>query len=346
MTNYQRIFQLVFGKLGFAVTKTFREGPRFYVIGGVYHPPGVDKGEKAIFKADLEAEAKRLPKARLRLRREAIFLRHAKFKYAPRFYSRGTHVKSDVTSDHVASRGIFWLLEEWVPGKSQESGESAFLIRNSFFTEQNLKHSLNFLKELHRLTQISKPGGFGKPRGLVEVFEKHLNRYNLADYVYLMRIDRPIILGKRLAAKVDAFVNGCHRLFNRNQTVITHHELYGPHIFISKDSFKLIDWENVGWGNPAHDFVELWMRSFAHQDFQREFYERFRASQEEKRIFDELFRLEVILQGIGNLSFFKSPDLPEEKKVAKEASAFLKEEIERAVVGKGLRIRTQRRTPS
>lgn len=302
MPNYRKIFQPVFDRYNFKPTKIFREGPRFYVIGGEY------KEEKTIFKADLKAAEKHLPKARLRLRREGIFLRHIRLKHIPKFYARGVEGE------------IFWLLEEWVPGESQELGESSFLIRDSFFTDQNLKFSIEFLTELHRLSEKPQPQ-----------FKQHFSRYTLADYTYLMRIDRDSILGKSLSVKADVFLKRQHRLFNENQTVITHHELYGPHIFVNKEEMNVIDWENVGWGNPAHDFVELWIRSFAHRDFQREFFERFQASQKDKEVFDQLFRIEAILQGIGNMNHFKLTELEEEKKVAKEFSEFVMGEIEKAV---------------
>lgn len=336
MTDYRKVFQPVFDKSNFTLTKTFREGPRFYVVGGDY------RGEKAIFKADIEAGPRRLPKARLRLQREAIFLEGVNLKHAPKFYAKGIHhVKSFPNSlrnsqdahrkqINVAGEGFFWILEEWVLGESQELGESTFLIRDSFFTKQNLKYSLEFLTELRRLSEVPQPE-----------FEKHFSRYTLADYENLIWVDRDHILGEALSVKVGNFIKKRHSLFNKNQTTITHHEICGPHIFVSAKGrsasggnggqMKVIDWENVGWGNPAHDFVELWVRSFAHQDFQTELFERFWASQKDKEVFDQLFRLEVILQGIGNLNHFKITEVPEEKKVAKEVSPFLLENIERAL---------------
>lgn len=300
--NYNKLFQPVFDRYAFKPTKPFREGPRFYVIGGEY------KGEKAIFKADLEASTKRLPKARLRLRREGIFLRHVRLEHVPKFYARGVEGE------------IFWLLEEWVPGESQELGESTFLIKDSFFTKQNLKFSLEFLIELHHLSEKPRPE-----------FEKHFSRYTLAAYADLMLIDRSSLLGRQLAAKANTFVKKQHRLFNETQTVVTHHELYGPHIFVNHGEMNVIDWENVGWGNPAHDFVELWMRSFTHPSFQSKLFQRFYAAQKDKEVFDRLFRLEVILQGIGNLNHFKLTKVPEEKKVAREFSEFIVGEIKKAV---------------
>jgi aminoglycoside phosphotransferase (APT) family kinase protein len=302
--RYRQLFEPVFKRVGFAPTKDFRTGPRFYVIGGDY------KGKKAVFKADLEASAKTLPKARLRLRREGIFLKHVRLEHVPEFYTRGVEDE------------IFWILEEWVPGESQEQGESTFLIKDSFFTKENLQYSLEFFEELHRLSKVRQPQ-----------FEKHFNRYTLSDYMFLMRIDRAATLGKKLASEADRFLVKCHRLFGRSQTVITHHELYGPHIFVNSKEFHVIDWENVGWGNPAHDFVQLWIRSFNHPDFREELFRRFLKLQDERDEFLKLFRLELILQGIGNLNYFKLAKLAEEKEIAGRLTRFLKEAIAEAVSG-------------
>lgn len=310
MTNYQEIFQPVFDRLGFEPIKNFRNGPRFYVMGGEY------KGERAIFKSDVEVGPRRLRKARFRMRREALFLEHAGIKHVPKFYGKGTR------------RRFFWILEGWAPGESQESGESTFLIKDSFFTEHNLGYMIEFLAELRRL-------GENPP----QQFEERLPRYTLANYMSLIWKDRENLLGKGLSERASAFLKTRHKLFNSSQTVITHHELYGPHIFVDPPSreasggkLNVIDWENVGWGNAAYDFTELWIRSFSHTDFQADFMGRFSALQENKELFDQLFRVEMILQGIGNLNYFRHKGmLKGEIAVADEVSSFLRENIERAI---------------
>ncbi len=302
MADYQETFQPVFDRIGFEPAKTFREGPRFYVVGGGY------RGKRAVFKADVEEGPRRLRKARWRTRREAIFLEYAGIKHIPEFYEKGVR------------RKFFWFLEGWVSGESQEMGGSTFLVKETFFTERNMEFLLEFLTELHRL------GGKSIPQ-----FEAHLPRYTLADYMNFIWSDRGHLLGKDLAEEAAVYLKSRHRLFNINQTVVAHHELYGPHIFVAPDQFSVIDWENVGWGNLAHDFVSIWIRSFAHPDFQSELLKRFRAKQKAKEVFDQLFRLEVILQGVGNIRFFKYAKAPEEKLVADEVSDFLRENLEKAV---------------
>jgi len=307
--DYRQVFQPIWDRLGFKPIRVFRDGPRFFVVGGDY------RGKKAIFKADVEAGPRRLRKARWRMRREALFLEHAGIRHIPKFYKKGVR------------RKLFWLLEEWVSGEPQEMGESTFLIKDSFFTERNLEYLLEFLVELHRLG-----------RGAIPQFEEQFPRYTLVNYMNLIWTDRGHLLGEALAEKVGAFLKSCHKLFNANQTVITHHELYGPHIFVVPPShgkprgkLSVIDWENVGWGGPAYDFATIWIRSFAHRDFQTEFLNRFRALQDDRETFDRLFQIEVVLQGIGNLRYFKYTKVREERQIADGISEFLLESIERAV---------------
>jgi thiamine kinase-like enzyme len=303
MSRYREVFQPVFDRLGFEPIKAFRDGPRFYVVGGNY------EGERAIFKSDVEDGPRRLRKARFRMRREALFLEYANIKHVPKFYEKGTR------------RQFFWLLEGWVSGESQERGESTFLIKDSFFTEKNLGYMVEFLVEMRRL---------GKKTPLQ--FEERLPRYTLANYMSLIWRDREHLLGRELSEKASAFLKTRHKIFNANQTVITHHELYGPHIFIDNGKMNVIDWENVGWGNAAYDFTEIWVRSFAHPDFQAEFMGRFRNLQEDKELFDQLFRIETILQGIGNIKYFCREGMPkEEGAVADTVSDFLRENIGKAV---------------
>lgn len=311
-TDYRQIFQPVFNELGFKTTKTFRAGPRFYVLGGEY------RGEKVIFKADVEPlHEVRSTKAQLKLRREAAFLETGDLEHIPRFYAKGTH--------RAIEREFFWLLEEWVPGESQEQGESTFLIKDSFFTSQNLKYVLEFLTILRDLPKANGSSEF-------TVFkEKFARRYTLKDYTALITSDKEELVGEERMDKIDDFIDERGGLFDANQTVITHHEFYGPHIFVNGGELNVIDWENVGWGNPAYDFTELWIRSFAHSDFQAELQDHFRSVQEDTKVFDQLFSLEILLQGVGNLRHFKVTEVPEEKAVAEKVISFLSENISRVL---------------
>jgi thiamine kinase-like enzyme len=301
--DYRIIFQPLFDKIGFEPTDVFREGPRFYIVGGGYG------GQEAIFKADVEIGPKQMRKARFRTQREAVFLEYADLgNHIPKFFCKG------------ARKGFQWFLREQVIGESQEKGKSTFLMKDDFFTEENLRGLLRFLTALHRLSRKSLPQ-----------FEVYFPCYTLANYMNLIWPDRGQLLGDELSTAASAVLTKGHKLFNSHQTAITHHELYGPHILLSPGRFAVIDWENVGWGNIAYDFVTVWIRSFAHPDFQAELFKKFRASQRDKESFDQLFRIEMILQGVGNIRYFKHAKLAEEKAIADEISTFLRENIARLV---------------
>jgi len=311
MENYQEIFKPVFAKLEFSPAKTFRDGPRFFVVGGKY------RGKKAIFKADVEDPAAENRRAFLKLRREAAFLECGDLPHIPGFFAKGDREE------------FFWLLEELVPGESQEVGESTFLIKKSFFTPGNMEDCLEFLAVLADLPQRNSNPEFQ------EFKEKFAKRYTLKDYASLIASDKESLVGPELMDRIDGFIEARHELFDSHQTVIAHHEFYAPHIFVNGRDMNVIDWENVGWGNPAYDFTELWIRSFQHPDFQRELLERFRSSQEDKEVFDQLFSLEIILQGLGNLKYFKTSEIPEEQETAEELRGFLRGWIERVLTQDG-----------
>lgn len=307
VTTYSPIFAPLFEKLGFNPLKTFREGPRFFVVGGEY------QGARVVFKSDVEKIKNRLPKAKRRLRGEALFLETAGLDHIPRFFAQGTH------------RGYFWVVEEWVPGESQELGESTFLFKPAFFTAENLDFILDFWKTLHALPRTNRTSGFRR-------FQKEMaKRYTLKDYAALATLGKEELVGSARAQQISDFIGKNHRLFDYHQTVMTHHEFFAPHIFVNHHELNVIDWENVGWGNPAYDFTELWMRSALEPDFQRELERRFRRQQPDPEVFDQLFRIERILQGLGNLRLFTAPPVAEERRVAEQMKTFLLEQIERSL---------------
>ena len=311
LTQYQEIFAPVFSRLKFTPGKIFREGPRFFVVGGEY------QGKKAIFKSDVEDPQKETRRAYLKLRREAAFLQCQPLSQAPAFYAKGEE------------QDFFWILEELVPGKSQEAGEGTFLFKDGFFTGENLDWALSFLANLHQVGRKNSNPAW------VEFKNKFAKRYTLDDYVRVMASDKEYLVGKSLMDKIDSFIGVRHDLFDGQQTVMAHHEFYAPHIFVNGGEFNVIDWENVGWGNPAYDFTELWFRSFNHLDFQKELEERFRSSQKETEIFDQLFSLEILLQGLGNLKYFSMTEIEDEKEVAGKLSSFAKDGIDRVLAQDG-----------
>lgn len=271
-------FEKLFKKEGFFPQKVFRQGPRVWVLGGDFD------GKTAVFKTPFGGNKPTLLDEHLR--REALFL-----EAVPNYLS----VNLPILYRHSVWEGRFWYLIEWIhPGKPQCSESSDFFMLNKFFTPVNLAWILEVLEGLKRFS-------LELPPGLKKDFEK--TSYEFADYRRLLEPQGRKFFEKEVWKKISDFLDEAEQVFNRfNQTTITHHEFYGSQILSSNASYKLADWENVGWGHPLRDFTNLWIRSFSHPKWQKEFLAGFRAQAGlEDRDFETLFGVEKILQNFGNL---------------------------------------------
>jgi len=274
-------FEKLFKNINFRPQKAFREGPRVWVVGGEF------KDRPAVFKTPFDNEqTQRQTLLDEHLRRETLFLTAAPDYLYP-------HLPT--LCDHGVWEGRFWYLIEWVkPGKPQCSESSDFLMLDTFFTPGNLEWILGVLDGLRRFAQE-----------LPKSLEKDLNKtaYGLSDYRRLLEPQGRKFFENGVWEKITDFLDKAEPVYNRfNETTVTHHEFYGSQILSSNASYKLADWENVGWGHPLRDFTNLWLRSFSHPEWQKYFLDEFHAraglGDED---FETLFGVEKILQNFGNL---------------------------------------------
>jgi len=165
---------------------------------------------------------------------------------------------------------------------------------DTFFTPGNLEWVLDVLGGLRRFA-------LELPSTLRTDLDK--TAYEFASYRQLLEPQGRKFFEKVVWKKITDFLDAAGPVYNRfNKTTITHHEFYGSQILSSNASYKICDWENVGWGHPLRDFTNLWVRSFQHLNWQEEFLARFRAQAGlEESDFEVLFGVEKILQNFGNL---------------------------------------------
>ena len=272
-------FNELFKNLGFKPQKAFRQGPRVWVIGG-----DLD-GKPAVFKTAFSENTP--PLFDEHLRREALFLEAVPSYLSsnlPELYKYGDW------------NGRFWYLVEWVqPGKIQCSESSDFLMLDTFFTPGSSEWVLAVLGGLRRFA-------LELPNALKE--ELSQTSYEFSSYRQLLEPSgRQFFTDQRVWKKVTDFLDEAEPVYNRlNKTTITHHEFYGSQILSSNASYKICDWENVGWGHPLRDFTNLWIRAFKHPAWQKDFLAGFRTQAGlEESDFETLFGVEKILQNFGNL---------------------------------------------
>lgn len=298
----------IFAKNNLRLSKILRFGPRFFIA------LCQKKKLKCVLKINLyERNINQDTKTHNEhLAREAFFLKCVQQqknfsflkKSVPKIYD------SDLTGQQT------WYLKDYALGNLQNLSRSNFLFKNSFFTQENLNWVIKFFSELHCFSQ-----------NLPLRMQKFFHYHSLADYLILIN-DQGVknILGKKVN-QILLFLKKQGKIFNQNQSALTHFEPYPVHFIRSKNNMKIIDWENVGWGNGAHDVAIIWLRAWQHQQWQKNLRKNFPLKTPLKNHWEELFKIEIIIQSVANLPYLEGTTDTDEKKIAKEAIYFFQKQI-------------------
>jgi thiamine kinase-like enzyme len=210
-----------------------------------------------------------------------------------------------------------WYLKDYAVGEFQNLHDSNFLFKESFFTTANLDWIVNFFASLHTLSAK-----------LPKEYQKHFHRHQLSDYLNLINGNRiKAILGDKLK-DIYAYFKKNEAIFNRNQNALTHFEPYPVHFIKNKKGLKIIDWENIGWGNAAHDLGVIWLRAFDHKTWREQLSQKYYDKSPLKNDWWQLFKIEIIVQALANLPYLKVTTDPDEKKASAKISKFLMEQID------------------
>jgi len=305
----------IFDKHQLRLVKILRLGPRFFIAL-------CEKGKtKYVLKINLyERYLNQDTRTHNEhLAREASFL---KFIQAQKDFSL---LKNGVPKiyDYDLTGQQTWYLKDYTTGNFQNYQQSNFLFKGSFFTQENLNWIIKFFAELHRLSQkLTK-----KQRGI-------FHRHQLNDYLKLINgqcIKK--IFGPKLK-NIYHFFQKYEKIFNQNQTALTHFEPYPVHFIKTKESLKIIDWENIGWGNSAHDIAVIWLRAYEKKNWQKILRKKFPLSTPLKNNWEELFKVEIVVQSLANLPYLMGTTDLNEKRVAPKISQFLKEQSDLILANK------------
>jgi hypothetical protein len=202
-----------------------------------------------------------------------------------------------------------WYLKNWLNGRPQNIIGSGWLFRNDFFNDQNLSNLNNFYQELYQLSDELTPSLLLKfRRSNLESYEKYIDWQNLVNFYGLGKL--PI---KRFIPQIKTFLNGHRRMFDSQQLVINHFEPYADHLLTFQGKLFIIDWENVGYGDVAHDPVVIWQRAFDKPLWQKTLIKTFSNLPH----FKELFDVQLVMQSISNIRYFLDTAYPIDKKLAK-----------------------------
>jgi hypothetical protein len=238
-------------KHGLMVIRTIQHGPRFFVAEVQYGR------KRALFKVCIHPKSKDRWTNR-KFGKEILFLKflgtngHRRARtLAPRIYEGG-----------VDSRA--WYIREYINGQFYNINGGNIRFRDAFFTTAHLTAIVVSFSDLQSITKIELPADFRKRLARYDTINhswKLLSPYwgRIARFLgdQKAKDDLPKLLLERQAA------------FDRTPAVLAHQEPYASHFVQTGGKLRLIDWENINWTNPVHDYTNLWMRASAHPAWQK-----------------------------------------------------------------------------
>ncbi|MBU0707718.1 aminoglycoside phosphotransferase family protein [Patescibacteria group bacterium] len=300
-------------KYNLKLLKIIRNGPRFFVAK-------CQKGQHTvIFKICLYTD-KVDPRTNHGIKREALTLKFF-HTHPPELFRQAT---PKILEHNFAGRT--WYIREYLDGEPQNVKDSNFVFTTDFFSKKSADWIANFFHKLHYTSHRF-------PSKQKAIYAKHTMETNI------MLIGWYKVGGyfnfPQAAEKIKYFLFKHESLFDTYQNVLTHYEPYASHFFkYNDDDFYLIDWENVDWGNPAHDISIIWNRAFTRPEWQKFLLKQFMKHISFEKDFKDLFSVELVLQGVSNIDYFNQTRHPAEKPIKKKAIAFYRNNVVKAINGK------------
>lgn len=268
----------------FSVTKKIKFGPRYYVA------EGKKNNRRSVFKICLFPDSvDHLTNEKFS--REIIFLnfvQHSRFRQlraaAPR-----------VVSSALKPRA--WYIREYLFGQTQNISGGNIRFKASFFTTPNLRWLLALFSDIQKIKK-SDLSPFFKTFLYPPDFTKHLWYFIKPHW---QRIES-YMRWPGLARLIKREFKERAMTYNHAPNVLAHQEPYAPHFLKQPNgTFRMIDWENIGWSTPTHDTVTVWMRAHEHPAWQEQLYRRTKRRWHHYKKFDELWTTEVLIQSVFNI---------------------------------------------
>lgn len=187
-----------------------------------------------------------------------------------------------------------WSLREVVGGPDMAAGFSPFVFAPVFYKTVSPAELVAYIESYQRLTPELAGHIATSPRSY---------QMSLRAKMIMAGLDNPQPSLQPCAAAAVSYLNARQMLHDQAGLVLTHGELYPPHIFYDGE-VCVIDWENAALGNAAHDFVAVWIRAYADGQWQARFLENMAQHRQfSTPQWQQLWDLEVVYQAAGALNY-------------------------------------------
>ena len=226
--------------------------------------------------------------------------------------------------DYGDSPDDLWCRREYTEGQFINEEPSCFLLKEDFLNDATPAVLADFLSRLHRAS-------VDLPSYLSHCFQTSYSLTNFARCLAWERVSAEFLTDdERL--KIKQLIAENEELFNRNQTKLCHYEFYGTHLLLTPDNkLKVIDWENVGLGNIAHDLATIYLRGFTNPKWQSELVRFYGETVGDRAVFNFLFRVEVLFQSLGDIRYFLTTAEPLEVTVKDLALTYFRSEVSKSL---------------
>lgn len=283
-----RFINQLIAEYGLKVTNVFEDGPRFFVALVRY------KRKRALLKVCFHPKS-RDPWTNRKFGKEILFLQ---------YLAQSRHAKARALAPHLYVGGVgprAWYIREYLDGMFYNINGGNIRYRDAFFTKPNLEAIVASFKDLQSIRSGDLPADF----------RKLLRRYDTISYLWKLLNPYWGRIGSSLndrGAKGDLpkILLSRKKIFDASPAVLTHQEPYASHFVRKSGRLRLIDWENISWSNPVHDYTNLWMRSQKHPAWQAALKEKVRNTTRPllKDTFEDIWETSILIKALFNVSHF------------------------------------------
>lgn len=269
---------------------TIRQGPRYFV-GSVQ---GGDGGNRLILKAVIANEPWRSAHTQATFRPSDQL--QAEITTLALLGRHGGGICGRVPTLHASSAGDpVWSLRQVIGGQDMAANDSPFVFANRFYTMVEPAVLIDYVTSFQLVTPQLRAHLAGTPR---------TDRAGLEAKLVVAGLSNPQPRLQPYAAAVWAYLNERHQLHATAPQVLSHGEIYPPHLFIEDGQICLIDWENAGLDNPFHDLVAVWIRASGNAGWQAQYRAEIgRRGPQLASNWQQLWELETVYQAAGALNY-------------------------------------------
>lgn len=270
------------------VCDIIRTGPRFFVADVLY------RNKRALFKACIHPQSEDLW-TNMKFGKEVLFLQYLRDSGHPRVRHFAPHIYAGAAGTRA------WYIREYISGVQYNIRGGNIRFRDSFFTKKHRKDIVASFRDLQSIRASQLP----------RAFARRLARYDTTEHEerllapYWGRIAH--FLGDRNAKGVlPRILAQRSHIYDHAPGVLAHQEPYASHFIRKEKKLRLIDWENINWTNPVHDFAKLWMRASKHSRWQEDLHKdarRVTAPLLGER-FDAVWETSLLIKGLFNILSF------------------------------------------